>query len=104
MYWNKSIVLILFILLLLSIYHDLQKGLTISEEPNINYISKENIFVVKKRAMAGDTILSLIEAVNSEQLSNVNINEIIHDFKRLNPQLKTNELIVDEYYYVPLYK
>jgi hypothetical protein len=104
MYWKKSIVFVMFILLLLSIYHDLQKGLIISEEANIIYVNKQKVTVVKVRAVAGDTILSLIETVNSDEMSRVNINEIISDFKQLNPQLKSNELIVDEYYYVPLYK
>lgn len=100
---KRSILLIVIILLLISIYHDLQKDLTIHDKPKTVMMNK-HFTVVKMKVMPGDTILTLIEQVNDDSLEQFNVEKLISDFKTVNPHLKSNELSVNEYYYVPVYK
>lgn len=101
---KKSIALIGTILLLLSIYHDLQKDKMVRDEILSVTFNDETMFVVKKRVKPGDTMLSLVEEVNGGKLHQFDIDKIMNDFKNVNPNLKSNALTVNEYYYVPLYK
>lgn len=101
---KKVMLFIVIILLLLSIYHDLQKGIVIYDEPKTTVINEQPMIVVKKRAKPGDTILSLIETVNHDTLEHLDVQQLISDFKNINPQLMSNDLEVDELYFVPVYK
>lgn len=102
---KKKIILYIFIILLvLSMYHDLRKELIVSQEISTNHVSEKTKNVMKVRVKPGDTILSLIEEVNEGILSEIDINQLVSDFKQVNEHMDTNELEVNKYYYVPLYK
>ncbi len=94
------------ILLILSLYNDIQKGTNnktskspTMDEQNIN----KDMPVVKIKVEAGDTILSVSEELNGENLNQIKIEDILDDFNSVNPNVTTIELTPGMYYYFPTY-
>ncbi|MEI3611696.1 hypothetical protein [Pseudogracilibacillus sp. SO30301A] len=104
--FKKICLYICIILLILSLYNDIQKGTnnktnesSTMDDQGIN----KNIPVVKIKVEAGDTILSVSEELNGEKLNQIKIEDILDDFNSVNPEVTTIELTPGMYYYFPTY-
>lgn len=88
---------LLLILFTLSIIDDLSRD---PHVPEYNGIEKE-ITIAHIKVKPGDTVLSITEEIN--EVSNLNIEQIITDFEHLNPGTSVEKLIPNSFYYFPLY-
>lgn len=101
-FFKKSLIFGTIILLFASIYQDLTLG-SISmdsenaEKTTMNY--KDNYVYVQ--VQPGQTVLSIVEKHNNSK--SLNVNQIIKDFKKLNPNSKPYQLDAYSYYYFPVY-
>ena len=92
------------ILLLISIYKDI----TIDEvfpmyEDEIIQTNK-GFHVLKREIQNGDTVLSVLEEINDiKQLEQINIDQMIKDFKMLNQNVNPYQLQQGKYYLFPKY-
>lgn len=110
MYFIKRMFFYLIIfLLIVSLYKDLTIGSSFSNvnktihTQQTNSINQKNgMSVIQVRAQPGDTVLSITEELN-QQLPDLNIPQIIDDFKILNPNIEPHHLQNDTVYYFPLY-
>ncbi|SHF61430.1 hypothetical protein [Ornithinibacillus halophilus] len=103
----KRFLLFLFsILFLISVYKDLSTGIEINKEENFEVpsINEENpsFSVVKIKIMPGDTFISIMDNINEQNIQN--FDQMIADFKSLNPNSDPYQLQVETFYYFPLYK
>lgn len=109
MYFFKRLCCLIFIfLLVISVYKDLSTGTSMMTEKDETAIeiSEENsqtMKVVKIKVTSGDNALSIIERVNNDHLSKLDIDKFLEDFTKLNPHANPSSLKVNEYYYFPLY-
>lgn len=109
MYLLRRILLYIFILLLIvSIYKDLSVGQTLLHDSAIedtSSIEKESLEfkVIKVKVQPGDTVLSIIEKVNNNQLDHLDIQKVMADFKQVNPLVNPYDLKLNSYYYFPVY-
>lgn len=95
---KKYFFIILFILLLLSVMHDLSKENKIYiEDPTLG----PTIEIATIKVNPGDTVLSVVEEIN--EIESLNIEQIILDFEALNPGVNYKALIPHTFYYFPLY-
>src|SRR5690625_7995149 len=93
----------LLLLLLLSIYTDLTTGT--SQAVDSKALSTQtNYRIIKVKISAGDNDLSVAEQINTEHEMINNVQQIMSDFKNINPQSKHHNLHVDEYYLFPFYE
>lgn len=106
---KRSLLLLLFILFIVSIYKDLSTGTFIDSKVLVNKQYNEQIAtnhdfkVVKIKVNAGDTTFSIIEKINQKNLSKIDMTKILNDFKQINPQTEPSELENNTYYYFPIY-
>ncbi|MFC2948369.1 hypothetical protein [Virgibacillus sediminis] len=107
MYFAKrGFVYIIIMLLCLSIYQDLLSGKS-------NHPEKEDILytdelaeykVVQRKVGSGDTILSVVENINGGRTESLDIDQIMDDWRTMNPSSDPYTLIPSNYYYFPLYQ
>lgn len=106
--FKKTSLYILVFLILLSIYKDLTIGSLVVNESHsevntpINSIETD-IKTTKIKIQPGDTVLSVIERVNHDDLNHLDIQKVVDDFKQLNPLVNPYDLEVNQYYYFPVY-
>ncbi len=106
----KILSYILIALFFMSIYKDLSVGTTLTPENNLkqpqaeNIIKTENITAMKVKVHQGDTLLTVAEKINPQLTNNLNVDEIVEDFKALNPTADPVKLQPGEFYYFPIYK
>lgn len=101
--FKKFLLSILIILVLISIFQDLSNinNNDFTEEPNIqSQHSQFNIIPVK--VMPGDTVLSIIESLHQGRTSEAKIDQLLKEFRNLNPTTEPTEIRVDHVYYFPL--
>ncbi|WP_051681369.1 hypothetical protein [Virgibacillus alimentarius] len=105
----KRICIILFLFLfIMSIYKDLTTGIiknTLNTKIDTEITEKANIRTAKIKVYPGDTVLSIVEQINNNhhQTPNIDIEQIIIDFKKINPDADPYKLEIFKYYYFPLY-
>src|SRR5690625_6784784 len=88
----------LLLLLLLSIYTDLTTGT--SQAVDSKALSTQtNYRIIKVKISAGDNVLSVAEQINTEHEMINNVQQIMSDFKNINPQSNPHNLHVGHYYY-----
>jgi|SRR5690625_454001 len=97
--------IIIFALLCMSIYKDINprqnKSIeSVSSETKDNYLYE----IIEYTVRSGDTVLSIVEDINNENINTIEINNIIKDFKYLNPDTNIYGLIPNNTYYFPKYK
>ncbi|WP_164216128.1 hypothetical protein [Virgibacillus sp. YIM 98842] len=101
---KKVLIYTLIFLFLFSVYKDLNVG---SLENNINSpsnsVSISDYNAVYAKVQHGDTILSIVENINGENLNVMDMDRVLEDFKLLNPNVNPYELKAGHYYYFPLY-
>lgn len=92
-------------LLFVSIYKDLtiettktQHNIKITQINNANEIPR-----IRIRVEPGDTVLSIVEKFNKNNISKLNITQIITDFEKVNPEADPYKLQPNHFYYFPLY-
>ncbi|WP_138415769.1 hypothetical protein [Aquibacillus sediminis] len=74
-------------------------------EPSQSYPKEtEKYQVVQQAIQPGDTVLSVVESLNSEHNNAFQMEEIINDFKALNPGVDPHQIKPDQHYYFPRYK
>ncbi|WP_077327009.1 hypothetical protein [Virgibacillus siamensis] len=90
-----------------SLYKDLTVGTPIHSDTlkQAEVVSDDviNSMAAHVRVMKGETVLSIVEDLNEESIQEININQILNDFKKLNPETKPLEIKAGSYYYFPLY-
>src|SRR5690625_2352299 len=98
---------LLLFLIITSVYHDLTTGSLPHTESNIDQAQIEQthheIIIVKRDVQAGETVLSIIEKINQDQLHELDISKILSDFKQLNPDADPFNLQLNKSYYFPVY-
>src|SRR5699024_3675071 len=94
------------ILLVVSIYKDLSIHSPISNQPDDEDELKEmphnNTNVVKVKVQKGETVLSIVERINKAE-KNLDIEQILDDFKASNPNADPYRLKSDTFYFFPIY-
>src|SRR5690625_5498148 len=99
---KKVLIYILIFLLLFSVYKDLNIGSSgNNRSSSTNSVSITNYNAVYVKVQHGDTILSIIENINRENISVMDMDQIIEDFKLLNPNINPYQLKTEHYYYFP---
>ncbi|MEN2464994.1 hypothetical protein [Ornithinibacillus sp. FSL M8-0202] len=102
---KKFILTVCIILLLISIYKDLNTGTNISKqnESQDSSLTENTAFEpIKIKTERGDTVLSVTERLNPT-IHNINIEQIRIDFSTLNPTVDPDQLQVNRYYFFPKY-
>ncbi|OZU89955.1 hypothetical protein CIL03_02095 [Virgibacillus indicus] len=106
MYFIKRISLYIFLILLfLSIYKDIMSGYNIPDNnsPKIQQTVKIDFEIVHIKVKSGETVLSIVEKINNNDIEILNVNQIISDFRLANPETDPFQLQTGHYYYFPLY-
>ncbi|WP_010097012.1 hypothetical protein [Ornithinibacillus scapharcae] len=105
---KKIIISILIVLLMVSIYKDLTAGTNFS---NINQKENKQPFhsnisqqfsPIKVKIEQGDTLITIIERLNPS-LNELNMDQIVEDFRYLNPTVDPNQLQINRFYFFPQY-
>ena len=92
------------ILLLISIYKDIaiDEAFPMYEDEIIQ--TNKDFHVLKREIHHGDTVLSILEEINDiKQLEQINIEQMISDFKMLNQNINPYQLQQGKYYLFPKY-
>lgn len=104
---------ILAILVVYSIYYDLQygtipnmtKAATVNSHAKFSKKSHSNNHIAipyqKATVQPGDTVLSIVEKINGQQTAS--IQKVVHDFEILNPGVNANKVKIGHHYMFPVY-
>lgn len=92
----------------LSIYHDVVPTEQSASSPNVHVQSvdteqTEKIYVVERAIEPGDTLLSVIEEIHVHTETSLDMDNVIHDFKRVNQGTDPYDLQINKTYYFPIY-
>lgn len=99
-FMKKMSIYLLFFLLFLSVYKDLTVGnYSIGEKKEFTSPATYSP-VIKVKAERGDTVLSIAEQLYNKG-NNLNINQILDDFIKLNPNVDPYHLKPNTSYYFP---
>lgn len=103
-YFKKICLYTCIILLISSLYNDFTKNTTdkIDQSLHKEVIMKDGIHVVQVKINAGDTLLSISERINGTNIS-ISMDQLIEDFKMVNPEVNTLILTTGSYYFFPVY-
>lgn len=110
MYFIKRLIFyLIIILLIISLYKDLTIGTPFINDSKSNHIQQiylkdeqNKLPAIQVRAQHGDTVLSITEQIN-DQLLELNIEQIMSDFKKMNQNIDPFNLQTDTTYYFPVY-
>lgn len=101
---KKVLIYTLVFLLLFSVYQDLHVGsLQNSTDPPLQTVPITDYNAVYVKVQHGDTILSIVENINSDSIQRLDVDQIMDDFKVLNPNVNPHQLRPGHYYYFPSY-
>ncbi|MDC3413373.1 hypothetical protein NC797_10580 [Aquibacillus sp. 3ASR75-11] len=126
MFLRKTFIAILVLFFIVSIFKDLTVGTVVPVEKQDNQEEKENntqnkqedpkqtnqekdengknsYKIGRKEVEAGETVLSVIEQINQNDIP-VPISQIIIDFKKLNPGVDPQQIEAGQQYLFPVYK
>lgn len=90
------------ILLIFSIQKDLKQGAHLDDHLTIEPSTSMSFHVRKLKTKPGETVLSIVETLNPHS-NQLDIEQIITDFKIANPNVNPYELNAHTYYYFPVY-
>ncbi|MBU5466411.1 hypothetical protein KQI49_06150 [Virgibacillus sp. MSJ-26] len=96
--------ILLFLLLITSIYKDLELSTPSTLQYAASETIKNNTNVIKVKIERGDTVLSIVEKFNQFDEEQINIQKVMTDFKKANPHVDPYHLKPNKYYFFPLYK
>lgn len=105
---KKLLFFIFIILFFISIYKDLSSGTSIpgehqSENETNQGLVEQTYDVVKIKLAPGDTVLSIVEKLNPT-ITTLSIDEILNDFRTINPTADPNSLNANTFYFFPKYR
>ncbi|MFD1850262.1 hypothetical protein [Oceanobacillus bengalensis] len=105
-FFKRMSLYIIILMLIASIYKDLSLGTAnnkVMDIPanteTINHISYD---IMQIKISPGDTLLSVVEGINSSN-AKLNFDNLINDFKALNPNVDPYKLEPNTFYYFPVY-
>ncbi|MBM7569649.1 hypothetical protein [Aquibacillus albus] len=67
------------------------------------YMETDRYQVIQQTTKPGDTVLSIIDSLN-QNISSVQMEQIIHDFEQLNPGVNPHQIEPNSSYFFPVYK
>lgn len=103
MSFRKMILYLVVFLCVLSIYYDLSgRNPHHTVEPVDRSEHTETISAVPMVVKPGQSVLSITEQINTH-VDYLDISQMIHDFKRLNPGVDPLNIQTNQIYYFPLY-
>lgn len=98
---------ILALMFIMSFYKDLTVGTLISsnhaENEQITPVVNIDSTAMRVKVQEGETVLSIVEQINQNSVQTIDIDQVLTDFKKLNPEIKPLDINAGEYYYFPLY-
>ncbi|GAA0602316.1 hypothetical protein GCM10009001_19060 [Virgibacillus siamensis] len=98
---------ILALLFIMSTYKDLTVGTmddsSHSARNQVTSTTSTHSQAAHIKVQEGETVLSIVEQLNQESVQTIDIDQILDDFKRLNPDAKPLKIKAGKYYYFPLY-
>lgn len=101
---KRASVYLLIIFLFISIYNDLNGKTQITEESNSNHHNNNIKFTIMHiKVQPGDTVLTIVEEINSNKFSTLDINQILSDFQEINPTVDPYSIQPHSFYYFPKY-
>ncbi|MGV3464829.1 MAG: hypothetical protein ACO1OT_05990 [Heyndrickxia sp.] len=105
---KKFVALVAAIIVLYSVYYDIKIG-TIPAVSHASEVKKTPQKTTKpttpyqlKMVQPGDTVLTVVEQLQKGTLS-VSIEQVIHDFQKLNNGIKPEEIQIGQEYKFPVY-
>ncbi|MFD2046081.1 hypothetical protein ACFSTA_12140 [Ornithinibacillus salinisoli] len=106
---KKTLLYLFIILFLVSIYKDMTIGTQISEDKNeysttVDSEQARHFQAIKIKVQPGETVLSIAEQLNEFENTPLVIDDILTDFKTLNPNVNPYDIKSHSYYFFPLYK
>src|SRR5699024_2427952 len=98
---KRLCIYMLSLLLCISIYKDMTEGTLrlMNNEKQDENITNENASIIKVKLQPGETVLSITEEINNFSNNQIDIPQILADFKHYNPNSNPNHLQVNKYYY-----
>lgn len=105
-FFKKFLIFVSAILLCASIYHDMTSGsISTNEERNTRTTTSNSLSysIEKVQISPGETVLSIVEKYNDGGVS-LNVDQILTDFRKLNPDVHPYQLEAYHYYNFPVYK
>lgn len=111
MYFLKRLTIYLvIILLIISLYKDVTKGMIPFNDSKSDHFqqiytsnSNKDLATVAVRVQPGDTLLSIIEQINGQTNTVINMEQMILDFQALNPHTDPFYLEPNSIYYFRKY-
>lgn len=101
--FKKFLLSILIILVLISIFQDLSN---INNNHSTQKASVQNqqsdYSIIPIKVMPGDTVLSIIESLHQGRTKEIKVNNLLNEFRNLNPTTEPTDIRVDHIYYFPL--
>lgn len=101
----RAVIFIIFCFLLWIIYQDLTRSPLLQGIPRMvdgpSQLQTATYTSVRMQVQPGDTMLSLTEKINGNRT--IDIEQLVKDFKTLNPEIDNTALSVGQYYNFPLY-
>lgn len=104
---KRFLLYVFIILLLISISKDLAVNKQNDEGINENiplHNSNMDFTIMHIKIEPRDTVLSVVEKINDDNIQKLNITQIITDFEKINPTVDPYHLQPDTFYYFPKYK
>lgn len=107
---KRALLYIFIALFLISIYKDLTLGTPLNQinhqqQPNERYVTNtKNITAMRVKVQQGDTVITIVEKINNQETTTLDITQIISDFKALNPTEDPIQLKSGEFYSFPIYQ
>ncbi|HLS07964.1 hypothetical protein [Lentibacillus sp.] len=106
--FKKILVYVFVVLFLVSIHRDLTIGTPLDSKSDGQHdnpmVEEEQANAVKISVNKGDTVLSIVEELNEQNDRELDIPQIMTDFKALNPGVEPLHIESGDDYYFPLYK
>lgn len=106
-FMKKSFIYVFVILLFISIYKDLAEHKEYKKEndPTIaQYHTNTDFTIMHIKVQPGDTVLAVIEQINSNALHTIDVAQVISDFQSINPTVDPYNIHPHTFYYFPKYQ
>lgn len=109
-FFKRLFFYLIIFLFIASLYRDLTIGTPPFNDSKLEQIQQiypedqkeDKLSAVQVRVQPGDTVLSIIEKIN-HQLPELDIEQMMIDFKTMNPNIDPYHLQTDSIYYFPVY-
>ncbi len=100
---KRLAIYIVILLLAFSMYQDLFKEANMPRLQDDEMQQIGSFYVIKKQVAPGENVLSIVEKVNKQEEIEIDIKQIMLDFKIANPSVNPYQLTPGKYYFFPVY-